>query len=80
MRSKSPTSSNRRQRPSARRASPRKMPRGLSEEYKDPPKVGDAERALADADVMLDAEYETPTQHHNPIELFSTTCVWSDDN
>ncbi len=52
---------------------------GLSEEYKEPPKVGDAERALADADVMLDAEYETPTQHHNPIELFSTTCVWSDD-
>ena len=20
-----------------------------------------------------------PTQHHNPIELFSTTCVWNGD-
>src|SRR5262249_44228972 len=27
----------------------------------------------------LDAAYETPTQHHNPIELFSTTCVWDGD-
>ena len=27
----------------------------------------------------IDAEYSTPTQHHNPIELFTTTCVWSGD-
>ena len=31
------------------------------------------------ADVMLDAEYSTPTQHHNPIELFATTCMWTGD-
>ena len=24
----------------------------------------------------IDARYATPTQHHNPIELFTTTCVW----
>jgi xanthine dehydrogenase YagR molybdenum-binding subunit len=38
--------------------------------------IGDAERAFADAQVRVDAHYETPTQHHNPIELFTTTAVW----
>jgi xanthine dehydrogenase YagR molybdenum-binding subunit len=33
----------------------------------------------AGADVVLDAEYATPAQHHNPIELFTTTCAWSGD-
>jgi xanthine dehydrogenase YagR molybdenum-binding subunit len=42
------------------------------------PQVGDAESAYHDAPVRVDAEYETPTQHHNPIELFATTCVWQD--
>ncbi len=41
--------------------------------------VGDAEAALSEAEVVLDAEYSTPAQHHNPIELFSTTCVWDGD-
>ncbi|MDB5461566.1 MAG: xanthine dehydrogenase, molybdenum binding subunit apoprotein [Caulobacteraceae bacterium] len=40
------------------------------------PKVGDAAAALARAEVRIDARYSTPTQHHNPIELFTTTCVW----
>ena len=31
---------------------------------------------MAHADVTVDVEYGTPTQHHNPIELFSTTCFW----
>src|SRR3954470_8799911 len=38
-------------------------------------KVGDAEAAFAQAEVKLDVRYETPTQHHNAIELFATTCV-----
>ena len=42
--------------------------------------VGDVDRALATADVVIDARYGTPTQHHNPIELFTTTCVWRDGN
>ena len=40
--------------------------------------VGDAAAALTQADVTVDAEYYTPTQHHNAIELFATTCAWSD--
>jgi xanthine dehydrogenase YagR molybdenum-binding subunit len=50
----------------------------VSERHKHMPQAGDAEQALAGADVVLDAEYGTPTQHHNPIELFTTTCVWDD--
>ena len=34
---------------------------------------------MTSAEVTLDVEYGTPTQHHNPIELFTTTCVWNDD-
>ncbi len=40
--------------------------------------VGDAEAAFAAAAVTIDQRYATPTQHHNPIELFTTTCVWHD--
>jgi xanthine dehydrogenase YagR molybdenum-binding subunit len=40
------------------------------------PKKGDAAGAFTTAPVKFDAQYSTPTQHHNPIELFSTTCVW----
>jgi xanthine dehydrogenase YagR molybdenum-binding subunit len=41
------------------------------------PKVCDADAAFAAAEVKVAAEYSTPTQHHNPIELFTTTAVWS---
>jgi len=40
------------------------------------PKKGDAEASFASAAVKIDARYSTPTQHHNPIELFTTTCSW----
>jgi xanthine dehydrogenase YagR molybdenum-binding subunit len=40
------------------------------------PKVGDFEAAFAKAPVKIDAHYATPTQHHNPIELFSTVAAW----
>lgn len=42
-------------------------------------RAGDFEAAYAAAAVTVDARYETPTQHHNPIELFSTTAAWSGD-
>ena len=29
--------------------------------------------------MKIDAQYSTPTQHHNPIELFTTTCAWDGD-
>jgi xanthine dehydrogenase YagR molybdenum-binding subunit len=41
------------------------------------PRVGDFARAFAAAPVTVDARYSTPTQHHNPMELFSSTCVWN---
>jgi xanthine dehydrogenase YagR molybdenum-binding subunit len=44
----------------------------------DGPKSGDADAAIAGAEVQIDAQYGTPTQHHNAIELFTTTCSWSD--
>ena len=40
------------------------------------PAKGDAAAAFAAAPVKIDARYSTPTQHHNPMELFTTTCVW----
>ncbi|MEN3378349.1 MAG: xanthine dehydrogenase YagR molybdenum-binding subunit [Hyphomicrobiales bacterium] len=50
-----------------------------SERAKDLPQAGAAEQALETADVVLEAEYGTPTQHHNAIELYTTTCAWNDD-
>ena len=50
----------------------------VSERIKEAPAAGDVEAALAAADVAIDEEYATPTQHHNPIELFTTTCAWHD--
>ncbi len=41
--------------------------------------AGDFDKAFAHAPVCLDAWYETPPQHHNPMELFQATCVWSND-
>lgn len=46
------------------------------EEGEEKPQVGDAPRAFAAAPVKIDGHYGTPTQHHNPIELFTTTCSW----
>ena len=39
--------------------------------------VGDADAAFAAAEVKIDQCYGTPTQHHNPIELFTTNCTWN---
>src|SRR2546421_2867558 len=40
------------------------------------PQKGDAEAAFVAAPVKVEARYQTPTQHHNAIELFTATCVW----
>ncbi len=42
-------------------------------------KSGDVDEALAKSAAVIDAWYETPAQHHNPIELFQTTCAWQTD-
>ncbi|MBR1122585.1 xanthine dehydrogenase family protein molybdopterin-binding subunit [Bradyrhizobium lablabi] len=40
---------------------------------------GDAAKAFAAAAVRHEAEYFIPIEHHNPMELFASTVVWSDD-
>lgn len=41
--------------------------------------IGDAEAAFRASAVTVEAEFETPAQHHNPIELFATTALWRGD-
>jgi xanthine dehydrogenase YagR molybdenum-binding subunit len=53
-------------------------PRKEDEQHKNP-KVGDFKAGFTGAPVKIDVRYSTPTQHHNPIELFTTTCVWEGD-
>ncbi|MGA2552341.1 MAG: xanthine dehydrogenase family protein molybdopterin-binding subunit, partial [Burkholderiaceae bacterium] len=43
-----------------------------------PPVKGNAAKAFQSAPVQFEAQYGTPTQHHNAIELFTTTAVWED--
>lgn len=45
---------------------------GEHEDYR----IGDTDAAFASAETRIDAWYATPAQHHNPIELFTTTCAW----
>jgi xanthine dehydrogenase YagR molybdenum-binding subunit len=52
----------------------------VKDKSKDPPRKGDAAAAFAAAPVQVDARYATPTQHHNAIELFTTTCLWDQGN
>lgn len=47
--------------------------------HEDPIK-GNARAAIASARWRVSAEYETPAQHHNAMELFTTTCVWEGDH
>ena len=51
----------------------------LAEQNKkhDDPKVGNFATAYEAAPVKIDVSYSTPPQHHNPIELFATQCVWN---
>ena len=45
-----------------------------------PPKPrGDAEKALAAAEVRHEGEYYVPIEHHNPMELFASTVVFEPD-
>jgi xanthine dehydrogenase YagR molybdenum-binding subunit len=40
--------------------------------------AGDADTAFARAEVKVDASFETPPQHHNPMELVATVAEWQD--
>jgi len=54
--------------------------KGQNARFTEDPKVGDFAAAFEQAEVKLVASYETPTQHHNPMELFATSCVWNGDD
>ncbi|MBB3082874.1 xanthine dehydrogenase family protein molybdopterin-binding subunit [Geodermatophilus sabuli] len=41
--------------------------------------IGDVDGALAAAAVTVDATYETPTQHNNPIEMHTSMARWDGD-
>ena len=43
---------------------------------KSPTPMEDVDAALNQAEVRFEAEYTSPIEHHNPIELFATTVVW----
>ena len=43
------------------------------------PSLGDVNAALAGSAHVVEAEYFTPVQHHNPIELYTTTAFWEGD-
>lgn len=47
-------------------------------DHKDPT-LGNANQEFHLASIKVEAIYTTPIQHHNPIELFGTTCVWESD-
>src|ERR1700738_517984 len=40
---------------------------------------GKADKALSTAAVRHHGEYTIPVEHHNPMELFASTVIWSDD-
>ncbi len=41
--------------------------------------IGDAEKALKEAPVAVDATYRTPRHNHNAIELHAVTVAWTGD-
>lgn len=48
--------------------------------FEPPPKPrGDADKALAAAAARIDAEYSSPFEHHNPMEMHAATAVWQED-
>ncbi|MGQ8630282.1 xanthine dehydrogenase family protein molybdopterin-binding subunit [Agrobacterium sp. DKPNP3] len=59
----------------------KKTPRQLENLLGQPPyvEIGDAEAALAKAEVKVDLIYRTPRHNHNAIELHAATVVWNDD-
>ena len=54
--------------------------KGQLAQFKEDPKVGDFAKAFDQAEVKVTASYETPVQHHNPMELFATSCLWNGDS
>ncbi len=66
-------------RPSIHREPPRRRQKASSLNSRKTPRSATSPSAFDQAEVKLTAAYETPTQHHNPMELFATSCVWNGD-
>jgi xanthine dehydrogenase YagR molybdenum-binding subunit len=61
-------------------AIPVKPPTNAFEALFTPPKTrGAPEQALAAAAVSHEAEYYTPIEHHNPMELYASTVIYEND-
>ena len=55
---------------------PKKLRSGIAP----PPKArGDAEKALEDIPVRIEAEYSIAMEHHNPMEPHASTVIWQAD-
>lgn len=50
---------------------------GHAQRPRENPSAGDFNGTFQSAPVKFEADYRTPTQTHNPIELFSTTASWT---
>lgn len=47
--------------------------------YVPPKNRGNAESVFKKASHKIEAEYVHAAEHHNPMELFSSTCIWEED-
>ena len=54
-------------------------PEQVNPSYETDTEQGDPDAALADAHVTVDATYETPSFHNNPMEPHASTAVWDGD-
>jgi xanthine dehydrogenase YagR molybdenum-binding subunit len=55
-------------------------PKQLMAGYETDSVIGDVDGALDAAAVTVDATYETPTQHNNPIEMHTSMARWDGDS
>src|SRR5262249_12290523 len=61
-------------------ATPIKAPSNPMEAMFAPPKPrGNADQAFAAAAMRHEAEYYTPIEHHNPMELYASTAIYEAD-
>ena len=53
-------------------------PQCVNPNYPTDTEQGDADAALARAEVTIDQTYTTPMEHNNPMEPHTTTAIWTD--
>ena len=54
-------------------------PDHVNPRYRTDTAIGDVERALRQAHVVVDATYRTPAEHNNPMEPHATVASWDGD-